>query len=66
MLLGKKNVTQQGLKASQGSEVQLTMMLHSLCKECSVLLCEAVQGDNHVYFTLCLILLMWFMLYSKN
>ncbi len=27
------------------------MMLHSLLKECRVLLCEAVQGDVHVYFT---------------
>jgi hypothetical protein len=40
----KKYVKQQGLKTNQGPEVQLTMMLHSLGKECSAILCEAVQG----------------------
>ena len=35
----------QGAKTNQGHEVQLTMMLHSLRKECSSLLCEAVQGE---------------------
>ncbi len=34
----------QGAKTNQGPEVQLTMMLHSLRKECSVLVCEGVQG----------------------
>ena len=47
----KKNVRQQGLKTNQGPEVQLTMMLCSLRKEYSALLCEAVQGGIHVYFT---------------
>ncbi len=47
----KKNVKHQGLKTNQGSEVQLTMILHSLRKECSALLCEAVQGGIHVFFT---------------
>jgi hypothetical protein len=37
-------VGQQGEKTNQGPEVQLTMMMHSLRKECSSLLCEAVQG----------------------
>ncbi len=37
-------VKQQGLKTNQGSEVQLTLMQHSLRKECSALLCEAVQA----------------------
>ena len=38
-------VGQQGEKTNQGPEVQLTMMLHSLRKESSALLCEAVQGE---------------------
>jgi hypothetical protein len=32
------------LKTNQGPGVQLTMMMHSLRKECSSLLCESVQG----------------------
>ena len=40
----KKWVKQQGLKTNQGPEVSLTMMQHSLRKECSALLCEAVQA----------------------
>ena len=44
----KKWVGQQGKKTNQGPEVQLTMMLHSLRKECSTLLCEAVQGAIHI------------------
>ncbi len=47
----QKKARQQGLKRNQGPEVKLAMMLLSLRKECSVLLCEAVQGDIHVYFT---------------
>jgi hypothetical protein len=38
-------VGQQGSKTNQGPEVQLTIMLHSLRKECSSLLCEAVKGE---------------------
>jgi hypothetical protein len=41
-------VKQQGLKTNQGPEVQLTMMLHSLRKECSAILCETVQGAFHL------------------
>ncbi len=37
-------VGQQGEKTNQGPESQLSMMIHSLRKECSSLLCEAVQG----------------------
>ncbi len=37
----------QGAKTNQGPEVQLTMMLHSLRKECSALVCEGVQGMFH-------------------
>jgi hypothetical protein len=37
-------VGQQGEKTNQGPQVQLTMMMHSLSKETSALLCEAVQG----------------------
>jgi hypothetical protein len=44
----KKYVKQQGLKTNQGPEVQLTMMLHSLRKECSAILCETVQGAFHL------------------
>ncbi len=40
----KKWVKQQGLKTNQGPEVSLTMMQHSLRKEGSALLCEAVQA----------------------
>ena len=38
-------VGQQGEKTNQGPEVQLTMMIHSLRKEGSAVLCEAVQGE---------------------
>ena len=38
-------VGQQGLKTNQGPETQLSMMLHSLRKECSALLCESIQGE---------------------
>jgi hypothetical protein len=37
----------QGAKTNQGPEAQLTMMLHSLRKECSALVCEGVQGKFH-------------------
>ena len=40
----KKWMKKQGTKTNQGPEVQLTMMKHSLRKDCSALLCEAVQG----------------------
>jgi hypothetical protein len=39
-----KWVSNQGTKTNQGPEVHLSMMMHSLRKECSALLCEAVQG----------------------
>jgi hypothetical protein len=39
-------VKKQGTKTNQGPEVQLTMMQHSLRKDCASLLCEAVQGLN--------------------
>ena len=41
-------VGQQGEKTNQGPEVQLTMMMHSLRKETSAMLCEAVQGEFRV------------------
>ena len=37
----------QGAKTNQGPELQLTIMLHSLQKECSALVCEGVQGKIH-------------------
>ena len=39
-------VGEQGEKTNQGPESQLSMMIHSLRKECSSLLCEAVQGKH--------------------
>ena len=47
-------VGQQGEKTNQGPEVQLTMMLHSLRKESSALLCEAVQGEFLNSVTYCI------------
>jgi hypothetical protein len=38
-------VKEQGACTNQGPQAQLTMMLHSLHKEASALLCEAVQGN---------------------
>ena len=40
----KKWVKEQGVCTNQGDQVQLSMMIHSLHKEASSLLCEAVQG----------------------
>jgi hypothetical protein len=40
----KKWVKEQGVCTNQGDQVQLTMMIHSLHKEASALLCEGVQG----------------------
>ena len=63
----KKHVKQQGLKTNQGPEVQQTMMLHSLRKECSAILCEAVQGAFHLSSLLKFLrLLIVLMLHSKN
>ena len=63
----KKHVKQQGLKTNQGPEVQRTMMLHSLRKECSAILCEAVQGAFHLSSLLKFLrLLIVLMLHSKN
>ena len=42
---------QQGAKTKQGPESQLSLMLHSLRKECSALLCEGVQGE-FIFFLL--------------
>ncbi len=42
-------VGQQGQKTNQGPETLLSMMLHSLRKECSALLCEGVQGEFRIY-----------------
>ena len=38
-------VKEQGVCTNQGPQAQLSMMLHSLHKEASALLCEAVQGN---------------------
>ena len=40
----KKWVKEQGVCTNQGDQVQLSMMIHSLHKEASSLLCKAVQG----------------------
>ena len=47
--LHKEWVKMQGGKTNQGSSSQKTMMVHSLRKEASALLCEAVQGCTHIY-----------------
>ena len=39
---------EQGGSTNQGPQAQLSMMLHSLRKEASALLCEAVQGNIHL------------------
>ena len=43
--LHKDWVKRQGGKTNQGSSSQKTMMVNSLRKEASALLCEAVQGS---------------------
>ena len=63
----KKWVGQQGVKTNQGPEVQLTMMLHSLRKECSAILCESVQGEFHMLsLPICILLLIKHMMHSQN
>ena len=42
-------VKEQGVCTNQGPQVQLSMMLHSLRKEASALLCEAVQAFKVVF-----------------
>ena len=42
-------VNEQGVCTNQGPQAQLSMMLHSLHKEASALLCEAVQGNVCVF-----------------
>jgi hypothetical protein len=42
-------VKEQGVCTNQGPQAQLSMMLHSLHKEASALLCEAVQGNVCVF-----------------
>jgi len=41
----KKWVKEQGGKTNQSETANKTMMSHSLRKEASALLCEAIQGD---------------------
>ena len=45
-------VKEQAGGTNQGPQAQLSMMLHSLRKEASALLCEAVQGNAHLLFVL--------------
>jgi len=52
--LHKEWVKMQGGKTNQGSSSQKTMMVHSLRKEASALLCEAVQGCIHIYSYICI------------
>ena len=42
-------VEEEGVCTNQGPQVQLSMMLYSLRKEASALLCEAVQGRFAVF-----------------
>ena len=46
----KRWVKEQGGGTNQGPQAQLSMMLQSLRKEASALLCEAVQGNVHLMF----------------
>ena len=46
-------VGQEGEKTNPGPESQLSMILHSLRKECSSLLCEAVQGKLQKFGIYC-------------
>ena len=61
-------VKKQGVCTNQGPEVQLSMMLHTLRKEASSLLCEAVQGNvSNFYFLLhigILCIIDYFFIYS--
>jgi hypothetical protein len=61
-------VGQQGGKTNQGPESQLSMMLHSVRKECSSLLCEAVQGKLKSLESIVILLrlLILFCLLSEN
>ena len=42
----KRWVKEQGVCMNQGPQAQFSMMLHSLCKEASALLGEAVPGNT--------------------
>jgi hypothetical protein len=61
-------VGQQGEKTNQDPESQLSMMLHSLRKECSSLLCEAVQGklQRMIVIVILLRIFILFTLLSEN
>ena len=48
----KEWVKNQGGKTNQGSSSHRTMMVHTLRKEASALLCEAVQGCTHIFIYL--------------
>ena len=56
-------VKKQGVCTNQGPEAQLSMMLHSLHKEASALLCEAVQGNVSNFYFLLHIGILWNMDY---
>ena len=45
----KKWIKAQGGKTNQGQTANKTMMTHSLRKEASALLCEAIQGNMNTY-----------------
>ncbi len=57
----KNGWSDKEVKTNQGQEVQLTMMLRSLRRACSCLLCEAAQSWQFHYFHLhsTLVWLMW-------
>jgi hypothetical protein len=60
-------VGQQGEKTNQGPEAQLTMMIHSMRKEASAVLCEAVQGEFLLSIILMLLIsLILLIIYSEN
>jgi hypothetical protein len=55
----KKWVKEQGVCTNQGDQLQLSIIIHSLHKEASSLLCEAVQGTLlHACLLFTLVILM--------
>ena len=50
-------VKKQGGKTNQGPAVSLSMAQHTIRKEASALLCEAVQGDFDSFVIFCIYLL---------
>jgi hypothetical protein len=67
----KKWVKEQGVCTNQGDQVQLSMMIHSLQKEASSLLCEGIQGKTihqcilYIYLIFCIYSIMLHILHMN-